>query len=386
MGPYRLRDHARMFGSHTRNRAYAAALDRVVAAGDVVLDIGTGTGLLAMLACKAGAARVYAVESSPIIAYARTLAARNGFEDRITFIEQSSLTLTLPERVDVIVSDVRGVLPLAANALTTLIDARERFLRPGGRMVPARDVVCGAVVSAAGVYRDFIDVWKRSESGIDASPIRRSATQQITPVDADDLDVLTDVVQWTTIDYLTCPTTSGSGRLHWQVGQDIETSHGFALWFEARLVDGISYRTGPGTSDDLYGAAFFPWPERLTCTAGTVIDVDLRADLVAGSYVWTWRTELMTDGQRRSFEQSTFAGGPLSSGSLQAQAPDQQPQVGLEAAVDAEALKLLCRGLKLGEAGARLHQAFPARFVDDVEATSHVADLATRYRARRDDP
>ena len=117
-----------------------------------------------------------------------------------------------------------------------------------------------------------------------------------------------------------------------------------------------------------------------------MIDVDLRADLVAGSYVWTWRTELMTDGQRRSFEQSTFAGGPLSSGSLQAQAPHQQPQVGIEAAVDAEALKLLCRGLKLGEAGATLLQTFPDRFADAVEATSHVADLATRYRARRDDP
>ena len=385
MGPYRLRDHARMFGNETRNRAYAAALDRVVAQGDVVLDIGTGTGLLAMLACKAGASHVYAVESSPIVAHARALAAHNGLEDRITFIEQSSLTLTLPERVHVIVSDVRGVLPLAANALASLIDARERFLQPGGRMVPAVDLVRGAVVAAPGIYANFVDVWGRSASGIDASPIREAATQQITPVNDGDLRTLTEVITWTSIDYLTCGTPSASGPLHWQVGEGGETSHGFALWFESMLADGISYRTGPGSGDDLYGAAFFPWPEPVVCTAGTTVDVNLRADLVAGSYVWTWHTELTADGRRRSFDQSTFAGGPMSIGSLRSQSPDRQVTVGIEAAVDAEALRLLCQGLRLGEAGAQLRRAFPDRFGDDVEATSHVADLALRYQPGRID-
>ena len=372
-----------MFGSDTRNRAYAAALSRTVSPGDVVLDIGTGTGLLAMFACQAGAAHVYAIESSPIVAQARVLAAHNGFDSRITFIEQSSLTLTLPERVDVIVSDVRGVLPLAANALPSLIDARERFLRPGGRMVPAADVVLGAVVAAPDIYRDLIDVWGPSESGIDASPIRRAASQQSTPVNSGDLRALTEVISWTSIDYLTCQSPSTSGRLQWQLHEAAEWSHGFALWFEARLADGISYRTGPGSGDDLYGAAFFPWPEAIACRAGTTILVDLRADLVGGSYVWTWHTELNAEGGRRSFDQSTFAGGPMSIESLQSHAPDGQVAVGSEAAVDAEALRLLLQGARLGEIGAQLRKAFPDRFAGDVEATRHVADLALRYQRGR---
>jgi protein arginine N-methyltransferase 1 len=369
-----------MFGNDTRNRAYAAALRRVVSGGDVVLDIGTGTGLLAMLACKAGASRVYAVESSPIVAHARALAAHNGFDTRITFFEQSSLTLTLPERVDVIVSDVRGVLPFAGGNLTTLIDARTRFLKAGGRMVPAVDVVRGAVVSAPDVYSTLVDVWGRSESGIDASPIRDAATQQIAPVNSADLRALTDVITWQRIDYLTCETPSASGPLRWQITEGAGLSHGFALWFEARLADGISYCTGPGSGDDLYGTAFFPWPEPIACAAGATIDVNLRADLIGGSYVWTWHTEVKTAEERRSFDQSTFAGGPMSIESLRSQTPEGQVPMGIEAAIDAEALRLLTAGSRLGEAGAQLRRAFPDRFADAVEATSHVADLAARYQ------
>jgi hypothetical protein len=168
------------------------------------------------------------------------------------------------------------------------------------------------LVSAPGIFGDFVEAWQGSASGIDGTPLRSAATQQVTPVDADDLHVLGDVIQWTAIDYLNCETTSASGRLRWQVTESLEPSHGFALWFEARLADGIAYRSGPGSGDDLYGAAFFPWPEPLSFAAGCVVDVDLRADLVADSYVWTWRTKIVTGEVRRSFSQSTFAGSPMS--------------------------------------------------------------------------
>jgi ribosomal protein L11 methyltransferase PrmA len=316
MKPYRLRDHARMFGDHRRNGAYAAALDRVVPPRGVVLDIGTGTGLLAMLACKAGAARVYAVESGAIISLARALAAHNGVEDRITFFEQSSLTLTLPEQVDVIVSDIRGVLPFAGTALVSQIDARQRFLRSGGTMVPGIDVIQGAVVSAPRIYGDLIEVWGRSDCGIDGAPVRAAAAQQVIAAGIGDLRVLSDVVEWTAIDYRALTSPSASGSLKWRMPAG--SAHGFALWFDARLADEIVYDTGPGSGDDLYGVAFFPWPEPVVTASACTIEVDLRADLVGDSYVWTWRTRVAADGFRRSFDQSTFGGSPLSPVSLRA--------------------------------------------------------------------
>src|SRR5690606_13264599 len=101
-----------MITDETRMDAYVAALQRGVTADTVVLDIGTGTGIFALLACQFGARHVYAVEPGDAIHVARRIAQENGYADRITFIQDLSSNITLPEPADLIISDLRGVLPL----------------------------------------------------------------------------------------------------------------------------------------------------------------------------------------------------------------------------------------------------------------------------------
>jgi len=91
--------------------AYVEALRRTVTPGSLVLDVGTGAGILALVACRFGARRVYAIEPSNIVEVGREIASANQYADRITFFQQRSEQVQLPERVDVIVSDIRGVLP-----------------------------------------------------------------------------------------------------------------------------------------------------------------------------------------------------------------------------------------------------------------------------------
>src|SRR3989442_247493 len=110
-----------MIHDRVRTNAYAEALRTSVNPNSVVLDIGTGSGMLALLACKAGARRVYAIEVSDAIQVGRELAAANGFAERIEFIQNLSTRLTLPESADVIVSDLRGVLPLHEQSLVSII-------------------------------------------------------------------------------------------------------------------------------------------------------------------------------------------------------------------------------------------------------------------------
>jgi len=85
-----------MIADTVRTGAYAEALRRAVKAGSVVLDIGTGTGIWALLACKFGARRVYAAEPGDAIHVAREIAAANGWSDRIEFIQRLSTEVTLP--------------------------------------------------------------------------------------------------------------------------------------------------------------------------------------------------------------------------------------------------------------------------------------------------
>src|SRR4029453_11588483 len=91
-----------------RLTAFAQAISSTVRPGDVVVDLGCGTGILGLLACRAGAARVYAIDAGGMAEIARVIAAANGLADRIAIINGHSQQVSLPERADVVLCDQIG--------------------------------------------------------------------------------------------------------------------------------------------------------------------------------------------------------------------------------------------------------------------------------------
>src|SRR6266849_1675102 len=130
---YSLRDYGDMIADRERFDAYSKAIGKAVRPGAAVLEIGCGPGAFALLACQAGARKVYAIDSEEIVHFARELAVANGFADRTEFIQSDSRKLQLPERADLIVSDLRGSLPFFGHAIASIEDARQRLLAPRGR-------------------------------------------------------------------------------------------------------------------------------------------------------------------------------------------------------------------------------------------------------------
>jgi precorrin-6B methylase 2 len=129
-------EHARMLHDDRRTRDYLAALTEAVRPGDVVLDIGTGSGVLAIAAARAGARRVYAVEASDIAEVAARIFSANGVEDTVTLISGWSRQIELPERADLLVAEIIGNEPLEEEILETTLDARRRLLKPDARLIP----------------------------------------------------------------------------------------------------------------------------------------------------------------------------------------------------------------------------------------------------------
>ena len=97
--------HRTMICDRVRTDAFRRAIESVVRPGDVVLDVGAGTGILSLFAAKAGAARVYAVEQTTVAVLARELATANAVGDVVQVIQGDVMDVELPEQVDVIVSD-----------------------------------------------------------------------------------------------------------------------------------------------------------------------------------------------------------------------------------------------------------------------------------------
>src|ERR1700674_2510715 len=117
--------------------AYREAIRRTVKPGDVVVDLGAGTGLLSFFALQAGARHVYAIEMSGIADAMAELIEANGFRDRITLIRKHSKKVRLPERCDLLVTETLSAFCFdTENIIEFVADARERFLKPGGRVVP----------------------------------------------------------------------------------------------------------------------------------------------------------------------------------------------------------------------------------------------------------
>ncbi|MCW2795681.1 MAG: Histone-arginine N-methyltransferase [Nocardioides sp.] len=129
--------HGRLLDHRSRTDAYLKVVRAVVRPGDVVVDLGSGTGVFGVAAVRAGAARVYAIEASPMARLVRRVAVANGVEQRMTVIRGWSQQVQLPERADVIVSELIGNEPFAEGVLGTTADAVRRFLKPGGRLVPS---------------------------------------------------------------------------------------------------------------------------------------------------------------------------------------------------------------------------------------------------------
>ena len=134
--------HVPMMNDIARNEAYFAALRAAIDPGSRVLEIGTGSGLLAMMAASLGAARVTTCEAEPLIAAtANKVIAANGLSEKITVVAKKSTELAvgteLAERADILVTEIFSSELLGENAIASIEDAKRRLLAPGARIIPA---------------------------------------------------------------------------------------------------------------------------------------------------------------------------------------------------------------------------------------------------------
>lgn len=129
--------HRRMVSDEVRTRRFRESIMASVKPGDTVLDIGAGSGILSLFAAQAGASRIYAVEREPgAVALATQMINDNNFGDRIEILETDIEHAVIPEQVDVIISEWLGVYGVDENMLAPVLLGRDRWLKPGGIMIP----------------------------------------------------------------------------------------------------------------------------------------------------------------------------------------------------------------------------------------------------------
>ena len=285
--------HASLLADADRVDRFREAIFAVVRPGDVVVDLGTGTGLLAFFACQAGAARVFAIEEGRIADVARELARLNGFDDRIEFFEDRSYDVELPERADVLITETLWNFGVGEGMVGFVADARRRFLKPGARVVPE-----AVDLHVAPVQADRLHAMLRNRPpdvhGIDLSPIRRYQINNVhmPHFGADGFLAEGTLLVGTELDGSAAPDFRAAVTV---IVAEAGVLHGVCGWFRARLTADIVLGNEPPSQKSSWAHAFFPLEKPVGVRPGDEIAIDIETS--GDGTIWRWRTGVRRGGR-----------------------------------------------------------------------------------------
>lgn len=296
--------HGAMLADDARNQALAAGIAALVKPGDIVVDVGAGSGLLSMLAVRAGAQRVYALENSTMALLARRLIDLNHMSASIELVHTYSHAWQPPARADVILCETLGFAALDEGFRASLVDARERMLRPGGLLLPGVVRILAVPVQAEASQPDITEL--DTLLGLDYQPlgaVMRRVFQRRYIAYADEL------AQPQTLFTLDCYTMRADHRLTAQVVFELATSGtlaGFALWFEAELAPGVHMANRCPDPHNHWGQTYLPLGRALPVTPGQQVTLTIEMNDKEGSLSISWESEVApTRGSSQEYPENS---------------------------------------------------------------------------------
>jgi protein arginine N-methyltransferase 1 len=373
-----LDEHRQYLSDTSRLAAFERAIKEVVRPGDVVVDLGAGTGILGLLACRAGAAQVYSLEATSLIGVTRELALVNRCRDRITFIKQHSLTADLPERADVVVSDQIGRFGFEAGVFEYFADARRRFLKPGGITVPNRIELIVAPVETDEMWAG-VDFWHTGPAGFDVSPGWKIARNTGYPAKYESANLLAPPAILASLDPGMKAPTPVRAQVDMTVHRD-GTLHGIGGWFSAQLSPSAIMSNSPDSSDRINRSnVFFPVEQPVIVQPGDRIG--LAMDIGINDLMVRWEATVRdaSGDVKASSRHSTFEGMLVCKEDLALTRPDFVPTLTRRGQARLSVLSLCDGNHRLDDVEQEVYRRHSDLFGTLGEASQFVAEVVTRY-------
>jgi SAM-dependent methyltransferase len=375
-------EHREYLADEARISAYRRALAETVKPGDVVLDLGAGTGVLGLLACRSGAARVYSVDEGSIIGLARDLCAANGFEDRMVFVKGLSTRIDIPEKVDVVVADQIGRFGFEAGVFDYFLDARARLLKPGGITVPSRIDLCVAPIESPELAAK-VDFWSGEPAGFDFRPAREIAANTGYPSTLRPDQLLSDPATLASLESGAVeqgPWTFEAAVTATRPG----TLHGIGGWFVAQLSESVSMSNGPLADPRINRRnVLFPVDSPVPIERGDTIGIRMR--ILPSQLIVAWTVEVCGSGGsgavKARFTHSTLRGMLLAREDLERTRPGFVPTLSPWGEARLSILGLCDGKMSVSDIEREVFHRHPALFRSASEAAAFVAEVITRYSA-----
>ena len=274
-----------MLIDHTRTRAFDAAIRAAVSAGDKVVDEGTGSGILAMMAARAGAAKSWGLEVTQMADWAARLARENGL-DAVEIVQGDAGRFDPGEPVDVVMGEFQGMFLIEEwQHYAAFVRVRDRCLKPGGRVVPRAARLFLSAIDDRKLYRDRgYGFWEEPVYGFDFSSVRQGdidhPRRYITSADARSIVVEREVAAF---DFL-----NGSERDYLLTAEltypyrAAGNFHGLLGYFDLDMGNGQTLSTSCFARETHWHQSYFPVPA-IQVPAGGEVKVRVRTFMAEGS-------------------------------------------------------------------------------------------------------
>lgn len=305
--PDTLTEHRSYLIDARRTALYGRAVGQVVAPGDVVADLGCGFGILGLMCLGNGASQVWGIDSTDAIDIARETATRAGFGDRYHCIQAQTSRAELPEKVDVLICDHVGYFGIDYGIVQMMADARQRFLKPGGRIVPERLCLYLAGVRSDNC-RQILDSWETAEIPSDYAWLRNYAVNTKHSVDFVPTDIATSPVSVGSItvgDEMSEVMTFKADLVIEEDGQ----LDGIGGWFDCDLGGGVRMTNSPLAREAIgRHQIFLGFDAPMDVRAGETVAVTVKFNHRNNITAWTARDP----ASGRLLRHSTWSAMPMS--------------------------------------------------------------------------
>lgn len=273
--------HWEMLHDEERSELYDKAITHVISPEHLVLDVGTGSGLLSMMAARAGGRQIIACEGQPTVAdVARRVIARHGHADTITVVPKMSTAMRVPDdmprRADVLVTETVDCALLGEGILPTITHAREHLLTDDAIIMPCGGRVFAQLVESPSLYRknhvgqlygfDFTEFNELSSIEYFDSRLRHHEHRVLSePIEVFKFDFYRDTAEPRRAEFVVPPSASG-------------TCHAVVSWFELELLPGVSLTNSPSTPNSHWKQAVQCLPVPIEIQPDEPLLLDARHD------------------------------------------------------------------------------------------------------------
>jgi protein arginine N-methyltransferase 1 len=272
-----IEDYELMMADVVRMDAYRRSI-QAICPGKIVCEIGVGLAPLSLMALQAGATRVYGIElSAETLQVATKIMAENGYgPDRFVPVAGLSTNVTLPEKVDVLLSETLDSMGIGENTAIYMADARERLMKAEACFLPA-SLDCHVALASPALYAERMAFWTETmpstygmEYGVAAEEFKDC--KHTIPVKSEEL--ASAWVPWQQIDFRSDTSYRRLVPLVMPVTRSGEIL-GFATAFDARLSEGVHIRTFPTDASTHWHQGFNAFPQPIQANLGDVIYMEL---------------------------------------------------------------------------------------------------------------